>query len=132
MKRKLLALLGVVALTLSGCNYSYTLSMPETLEEGLNDRTSDVVGIWYYKSENYNGLMYLFDNDTGEFLLLEYDDAKSDLINFEYKYNPDTGLFTMKRSKLEIGSMTFSISDDKSTITCTTADGEVEYLQRVE
>lgn len=45
MKRKLLALLGVVALTLSGCNYSYALSMPETLEEGLNDRTSDVVGI---------------------------------------------------------------------------------------
>lgn len=98
-------MLGVVALTLSGCNYSYTLSMPETLEEGLNDRTSDVVGIWYYKS---------------------------DLINFEYKYNPDTGLFTMKRSKLEIGSMTFSISDDKAIITCTTADGEVEYLQRVE
>lgn len=132
MKRKLLVLLGVVALTLSGCNYSYALSMPETLEEGLNDKTSDVVGIWYYKSENYNGLIYLFNNDTGEFLLLEYDDAKSDLINFEYKYNPDTGLFTMKRSKLEIGSMTFSISDDKSTITCTTADGEVEYLQRVE
>lgn len=106
--------------------------MPETLEEGLNDRTSDVVGIWYYKSENYNGLIYLFNNDTGEFLLLEYGDAKSDLINFEYKYNPDTGLFTMKRSKLEIGSMTFSISDDKAIITCTTADGEVEYLQRVE
>lgn len=132
MKRKLLVLLGVVALTLSGCSYSYTLSMPETLEEGLNDKTSDVVGIWYYKSENYNGLIYLFNNDTGEFLLLEYGDAKSDLINFEYKYNPDTGLFTMKRSKLEIGSMTFSISDDKAIITCTTADGEVEYLQRVE
>ena len=132
MKRKLLALLGVVALILSGCNYSPAITMPETLEEGLNDRTSDIVGIWYYKSEDYNGLIYLFDNDTGEFLLLEYDDAKSDLINFEYKYNPDTGLFTMKRSKLEIGSMTFSISDDKSTITCTTADGEVEYLQRVE
>lgn len=92
MKRKLLALLGVVALTLSGCNYSPAITMPETLGKGLNDRTSDVVGIWYYKSENYNGLIYLFDNDTGEFLLLEYDDAKSDLINFEYKYNPDTGL----------------------------------------
>lgn len=132
MKRKLLVLLGVVALTLSDCSYSPAITMPETLEEGLNDRTSDVVGIWYYKSGNYNGLIYLFNNDTGEFLLLEYGDAKSDLINFEYKYNPDTGLFTMKRSKLEIGSMTFSISDDKAIITCTTADGEVEYLQRVE
>lgn len=46
MKRKLLALLGVVALTLSGCNYSPAITMPETLEEGLNDRTSNVVGIW--------------------------------------------------------------------------------------
>lgn len=132
MKKKFLALFAVFALMLNGCAYSLTITMPDTVQEGIENKNSDIVGVWYYSSDEYNGLIYFFSNNTGELLLLNQNKKQSTLYNFTYSYNADTGLFTMKRDNNIVASMNFSLSKDKTTITSVYDGNKTEIYKRVD
>lgn len=141
MKKKILVLFSVIALLCSGCGVSisvdtsnYNTSLPSTIDEGLNDKTSDIVGGWYGKNGNYACIYYMYSNGTGEVVGFEHD-SKTVYSRFQYNYHPKTGLLTVDYSYNNgfshlSSSYTLSFSDDGNTLT--SVSDETDVFTRIE
>lgn len=150
MKKKILVLFSVIALLCSGCGVSFSLdssnntSLPSTIDEGLNDKTSDIVGGWYGKNGNYACIYYMYSNGTGEVIGFKHDDgevvgfehdSKTVYSRFQYNYHPKTGLLTVDYSYNNgfshlSSSYTLSFSDDGNTLT--SVSDETDVFTRIE
>lgn len=135
MKKKILVLFSVIALLCSGCGLStvYT-DMPVTIDEGLDDKTSDIVGAWYSRDGDISGIYYMYSNGIGEIVAFKHnDDAVS--VRFKYSYHPKTGLLTIdmhKNFKSIATSSVVSFSDDKKTMTVQEEDNKTSVFKRIE
>ena len=151
MKKKILVLFSVIALLCSGCGVSisvdtsnYNTSLPSTIDEGLNDKTSDIVGGWYGKNGSYACIYYMYSNGTGEVIGFKHDDgevvgfehdSKTVYSRFQYNYHPKTGLLTVDYSYNNgfshlSSSYTLSFSDDGNTLT--SVSDETDVFTRIE
>lgn len=139
MKKKILILFSVIALLCNGCGLSLSIdtsdntSLPPTINEGLDDRTSDIVGAWYCKSGNYVGIYYMYSNGTGEFIGFKHDND-SVYTRYKYTYHPKPGLITInyKAGFTPLSSSsTLSFSDDGNTLT-SVSDNETDVFTRIE
>lgn len=139
MKKKILILFSVIALLCSGCGLSLSIdasdntSLPPTINDGLDDRTSDIVGAWYCKTGDYVGIYYMYSNGTGEFIGFEHDNDGV-YTRYKYTYQPKTGLITVTAKTgfhLFSTSSTLSFSDDGNTLT-SVSDNETNVFTRIE
>lgn len=135
MKKKILILFSVIALLCSGCGLStvYT-DMPATIDEGLDDKTSDIVGVWYYREGDISGIYYMYSNGIGEVIAFRHND-KAVSARFKYSYHPKTGLLTIdvhKDFKSITQSSVVSFSDDKKTMTVQEEDNKTSVFTRIE
>lgn len=139
MKKKILILFSVIALLCSGCGLSLSIdtsdntSLPPTINEGLDDRTSNIVGAWYCKTGDYVGIYYMYSNGTGEFIGFEHDNDGV-YTRYKYTYHPKTGLITVTAKTgfhLFSTSSTLSFSDDGNTLT-SVSDNETNVFTRIE
>lgn len=73
MKKKILILFSIITLLCSGCGLStvYT-DMPATIDEGLDDKTSDIVGAWYGRDGDISGIYYMYSNGIGEVIAFKH------------------------------------------------------------
>ena len=129
----------MIALLCSGCGLSLSIdtsdntSLPPTINEGLDDRTSDIVGAWYCKTGDYVGIYYMYSNGTGEFIGFEHDNDGV-YTRYKYTYHPKTGLITVTAKTgfhLFSTSSTLSFSDDVNTLT-SVSDNETNVFTRIE
>lgn len=135
MKKKILVLFSVIALLCSGCGLStvYT-DMPATIDEGLDDKTSDIVGVWYYREGDISGIYYMYSNGTGEFIGFEHDNDGG-YTRYKYTYHPKTGLITVTAKTgfhLFSTSSTLSFSDDGNTLTSVCDNDRTVVFTRIE
>lgn len=135
MKKKILILFSVIALLCSGCGLStvYT-DMPATIDEGLDDKTSDIVGVWYYREGDISGIYYMYSNGIGEVIAFKHND-KAASARFKYSYHPKTGLLTIDvyiDFKSITQSSVVSFSDDKKTMTVQEEDNKTSVFTRIE
>ena len=135
MKKKILILFSVIALLCSGCGLStvYT-DMPATIDEGLDDKTSDIVGVWYNREGDISGIYYMYSNGIGEVIAFRHND-KAVSARFKYSYHPKTGLLTIdvhKDFKSITQSSVVSFSDDKKTMTVQEEDNKTSVFTRIE
>lgn len=135
MKKKILILFSVIALLCSGCGLStvYT-DMPATIDEGLDDKTSDIVGAWYSRDGDISGIYYMYSNGIGEIVAFKHND-KAVSARFKYSYHPKTGLLTIdvyKDFKSITQSSVVSFSEDKKTMTVQEENNKTSVFTRIE
>lgn len=135
MKKKILILFSVIALLCSGCGLStvYT-DMSATIDEGLDDKTSDIVGAWYSRDGNISGIYYMYSNGIGEIVAFKHND-KAVSARFKYSYHPKIGLLTIdvyKDFKSITQSSVVSFSEDKKTMTVQEENNKTSVFTRIE
>lgn len=137
MKKKILILFSIITLLCSGCGLStvYT-DMPATIDEGLDDKTSDIVGAWYGRDGDISGIYYMYSNGIGEVIAFKHNhNDKTTSARFKYSYHPKTGLLTIdvhKDFKSITQSSIVSFSDDKKTMTMREEDNKTSVFTRIE